>query len=304
MRTIFIAISLLLFFATLVEGKGLSDLVRINDLKIMSAPGEIRTVIKTSSRLSLPPDMTILKERLLQLDIEGSYTDPPKRSFTIDDPSLEKVDIYQLDKETVRIRLYLLSPFQEGGGTVRMNEEGFVVSLKREDGAAEIRDDTRGSIEGSFPSIFGGNEGSVGESEGSLKSDEESNPVVKVAASLALVLGIFLVGSYLYREKLFKKGALGKGNLIRVLDKGYIDVKKAITIVDVAGEILVLGTTGEKITMLTKLENEEALKRLKGAGKKGGKASFPHAVKVASGDKVASASGTLVDRVRSLKPLI
>ncbi len=70
-----------------------------------------------------------------------------------------------------------------------------------------------------------------------------------------------------------------------------------------AGEILVLGTAGEKITMLTKLESEEALSRLKGVQRKSDRASFPHAVKLASETQAANKSGALIDRVRKLKPI-
>jgi flagellar biogenesis protein FliO len=243
------------------------------------------------------------------MDIEGTYTDPPKRSFDVGDVFLEKVDIYQFDKETVRIRFYLVSPFEEELGNIWLSEDGFVLSLKREPAAAEIIDGGMGAgtIEEAFPAIFDGNQKSRGKSEGSSVSDEgildSQGPVVKMIASLAIVVGIFLVGAYLYKEKVLKKGGAGKGKLIKVIDKGYIDVKKGITIVDVAGEILVLGTAGEKITMLTKLESEEALSRLKGVQRKSEKVSFPHAVKLASEGQVANKSGALIDRVRKLKPI-
>lgn len=309
MKAIFTATLFLLFFAALAEGKELSDLVQIKDFKVMSASDEIRVVIKTSPSLSNAPNVKLVRESLLQMDIEGTYTDPPKRSFTVGDTFLEKVDIYQFDKETVRIRFYLVSPFEEELGKVWLNEDGFVLSLKREAVAAEIIEGGTGAgtIEEAFPAIFAVNQKSTDKSEGLSLSDEgilgSQGPVVKMIASLAIVIGIFLVGAHLYKEKVLKKGGAGKGKLIKVIDKGYIDVKKGITIVDVAGEILVLGTAGEKITMLTKLESDEALSRLKGVQRKSERVSFPHAVKIASEGQVANKSGALIDRVRKLKPI-
>ena len=309
MRKLFISILLIIFPATLAHGRGLSDLVQIKDFKVMSASDEIRVLIKTSPNLSKAPEVKLVSERLLQMEIEGTYTDPPKRSFSVGDTFLEKVDIYQFDKERVRIRFYLVSPLKDELGKVWLNEDGFALSLKKKAAAAQITEGMTGSgtIEEAFPTIFRGNEkpgdsqakASVGD-DGILSS---SGPLVKMIASLALVIGVFLVGAYLYKEKFLKKGGAGKGRLIKVIDKGYIDVKKGITIVDVAGEILVLGTAGEKITMLTKLESMEALSRLKGAQGKSERLSFPHAVKLASEAKAVNKSGALIDRVRKLKPI-
>lgn len=307
MKIIFTAMLFFMSFASLAEGRGLSDLIRITDFKVMSASDEIRVHIKTSPSLSKAPDVKLVRKSLLQMDIEGTYTDPPKRSFDVGDVFLEKVDIYQLDKETVRIRFYLVSPFEEELGKIWLNKDGFVLSLKREPAVAEIIDEGVGAIEDAFPAIFAVNQKSSDKSEGVSLSDEgilgSQGPVVKMIASLAIVIGIFLVGAYLYKEKVLRKGGAGKGKLIKVIDKGYIDVKKGITIVDVAGEILVLGTAGEKITMLTKLESEEALSRLKGVPRKGERVSFPHAVKLASETQAANKSGVLIDRVRKLKPI-
>lgn len=309
MKIIFAAMLFLLLSYVIAEGRGLSDLVQIKDFKVMSASDEIRVVIKTSPDLSKAPDVRLVRKSLLQMDIEGAYTDPPKRSFTVGDTFLEKVDIYQFDKETVRIRFYLVSPFEEELGNVWLNENGFVLSLKREAAATQIINGGMGAgtIEEAFPAIFAGNQKSRGKSKGPSVSDEgilgSQGPVVKMIASLAIVIGIFLVGAYLYKEKILKKGGAGKGKLIKVIDKGYIDVKKGITIVDVAGEILVLGTAGEKITMLTKLESEEALSRLRGGQRKSERGSFPYAVKLASEGQAANKSGALIDRVRKLKPI-
>jgi hypothetical protein len=50
---------------------------------------------------------------------------------------------------------------------------------------------------------------------------------------------------------------------VKVLTTSSIGVKKQISVVDVAGEIIVLGISGDSITMLTTIENVESADRLR-----------------------------------------
>jgi len=129
-RAFFTLISLLLITSP-SEGAGLGKLTLVKDLKVLSSPEEIRVLVNTGGDVPVLPHITSPEKKLLQMDIEKSYTDPSKRSFVIDDSYLEKVDIYQLNSETVRIRLYLTSPYREGASSVLRKGDGFVIPLKR-----------------------------------------------------------------------------------------------------------------------------------------------------------------------------
>lgn len=305
MRIVCAAITLLLLSGNPAEGANGNPLTLIKDLKILSSAKEIRVVVNTEGELADLPAIEILNDSLLQVDIERSYTEQPRRSFAVGDPFLEKVELYRLDDERVRMRFHLLGPYEEGGD-LWSGEDGIVISLKKGAPLAEKGDGVgEKKVEDAFPAIFGGNGRLLDEDYASVGAAEEKkglNPVVKMTASLALVTGVFLLGAYFFREKLMKKGAMGRGDLIRVLDRGHIDMKKGITIVDVAGEVLVLGTSGESITMLTKLEKEETLERLEPLyGKRG--AAFSDAIKRASCDVTGDGPEKVVDRIRKLKPL-
>ncbi len=87
---------------------------------------------------------------------------------------------------------------------------------------------------------------------------------VKMVAALSLVLGFILLVTWLVK-KYQKKfgGGFGGGGLVTILGTGAIGVKKQITIVDVAGEILVLGVAGENISMLSRINDQETAARLR-----------------------------------------
>ncbi|MBI3128961.1 MAG: flagellar biosynthetic protein FliO [Candidatus Tectomicrobia bacterium] len=64
---------------------------------------------------------------------------------------------------------------------------------------------------------------------------------------------------------------LGAGaKVVRTLHRVYLAPKQSIAVVEVAGEILVVGISGQSISMLTKIEDGDALAKLRD----GGEASF------------------------------
>jgi flagellar biosynthetic protein FliO len=95
----------------------------------------------------------------------------------------------------------------------------------------------------------------------------------KMIGALALVVGIVLALAWVAQKYMGKfNAAFGSGGVVKVLTTSSIGVKKQIAVVDVAGEILVLGISGESITMLTTIDNMESadrLRRITGGGDKG-----------------------------------
>ena len=85
--------------------------------------------------------------------------------------------------------------------------------------------------------------------------------IVTLAALLAL-LG-FVLWAVKYYMKKHAPAVTKFTNPVRVLNTSFIGQKKAVTIVDVAGEILVLGVTPTQVTYLTKIEDPEAIIELK-----------------------------------------
>lgn len=96
--------------------------------------------------------------------------------------------------------------------------------------------------------------------------------LVKSVITLTFVLG--LLGVSLYALKYYMKGT-GKGagargkNPVRVLNTFVLGQRKNLTIVEVAGEVFVLGITPGSVSFLTKLENNESVEELKRAAGSG-----------------------------------
>ena len=81
---------------------------------------------------------------------------------------------------------------------------------------------------------------------------------------LTVILGLFFFFKKVAPDAVAKFG--GNGSLVRTLHKTTLAPKKSLAVVEVAGEVLVLGISGQNIAMLTKIENEEALARVRSVG--------------------------------------
>ncbi len=88
----------------------------------------------------------------------------------------------------------------------------------------------------------------------------------KMFSSLALVLGVMFLAFYIFKKFVLKNGLMG-GNTqtIKVLGTGVIAPRKSVSLVEVAGEILVLGISNDNISLLSKVEDEEKIEEIKTA---------------------------------------
>jgi len=88
----------------------------------------------------------------------------------------------------------------------------------------------------------------------------------KMFSSLALVLGVMFLVFYIFKKFVLKNGLMG-GNTqtIKVLGTGVIGPKKSVSLVEVAGEVLVLGISNDNISLLSKIEDEETIEEIKTA---------------------------------------
>jgi flagellar biogenesis protein FliO len=89
--------------------------------------------------------------------------------------------------------------------------------------------------------------------------------MIWATVKMILALGGILVLLF-YLVRVFKRWEVGGGisgpeGGIRVLSSKLIAPQKHISLVEIAGEILALGVTSQQITFLTKIENQEMVKR-------------------------------------------
>jgi flagellar biosynthetic protein FliO len=85
----------------------------------------------------------------------------------------------------------------------------------------------------------------------------------KMAGALALVVLVLLCGLAWVRRTFGESPGIGGEPVIRVLGGLRIGTGKQIMLIDVAGEVLVLGTTARDMTLLTKITDEERTGRMR-----------------------------------------
>lgn len=83
-----------------------------------------------------------------------------------------------------------------------------------------------------------------------------------ITALLVVVGGLVLMVYFLRRISGFRSGRFEHG-WINVLATGSLGLKKHISLVQVPGEILVVGISGERINLLTSIKDPALINRLK-----------------------------------------
>jgi flagellar biogenesis protein FliO len=79
-----------------------------------------------------------------------------------------------------------------------------------------------------------------------------------------IILAVFLVLFYFAKNYFFQGSwVLNKEKLIDVIATNHLGAKKFISIVEVAGEVLVLGVSNNHISMLTRIEDMDMVEKLK-----------------------------------------
>ncbi|CCQ92017.1 exported hypothetical protein [Nitrospina gracilis 3/211] len=87
----------------------------------------------------------------------------------------------------------------------------------------------------------------------------------KMFYTLALVLGLMFLLFHVFKKYVWKNGVFGTENKpIKVLSTGFLGPKKSIALVEVAGEVLVLGIANENISLLANVEDPDQIDRIKG----------------------------------------
>jgi flagellar biogenesis protein FliO len=68
---------------------------------------------------------------------------------------------------------------------------------------------------------------------------------------------------YFARRFLQRQGPAARDRLIRVLASHYIGVKKAVMLVEVPGAVLVLGVAGDRMQLLSRIDDPATLERIR-----------------------------------------
>lgn len=97
---------------------------------------------------------------------------------------------------------------------------------------------------------------------------------IKMASTLGLVLGLMFVIFHLFKKFGLKNSVFGggEGKPIKVLSTGFLAPRKSIALVEVAGDVLVLGISNDQISLLGTVQDPERIDQIKGAQHKKGQA--------------------------------
>lgn len=88
----------------------------------------------------------------------------------------------------------------------------------------------------------------------------------KMFYTLAIVLALMFLIVYVFKKVVLKNSVLGGNDkLIKVLSTGFLGPKKTIALVEVAGEVLVLGISDDNISLLAQIHDDERLEKIKAA---------------------------------------
>lgn len=86
---------------------------------------------------------------------------------------------------------------------------------------------------------------------------------LQMLTALAVVIGVLLVAFYAMKRFLKREAGSSGNPLIRVIANQYIGIKKNIALVEVPGTVLVLGISNDRISLLTKIEDQRVLDGIK-----------------------------------------
>jgi flagellar protein FliO/FliZ len=102
------------------------------------------------------------------------------------------------------------------------------------------------------------------------KSMEMIPSGMKMISMFAVVLGLMFLIFFGFKKYVLKNTAFGGGNkLVNVLGTWFLGPKKNIALVEVAGEVLVLGMSQDNITLLSCIIDEEKIEEIKNSSGKG-----------------------------------
>lgn len=87
---------------------------------------------------------------------------------------------------------------------------------------------------------------------------------LKMVYMMLVVLGILFSVFYLFKKFVWKNSVFaGQDKPVNVISTGYLGPKKSIALVEVAGEVLVLGIANDNISLLSNIKDQNKVEKIK-----------------------------------------
>lgn len=280
-----LSISFLILWETPLFAVGLSTYNFFEDLKTFSSENEIQIVVNFAK-----PIKEIQKpqffEKTIQFVFDKTYMVAGNKDFDVREELITGINVNQYNPNLIRLRLDLgkrgawfedkltyeikgnrllinISKKGEGPSNYSYTPKTSFSAVEEEglyDKHAELFSKTREQDGLSLDKFYEAknNIDSGGAVPGLFSSS------LRFVAALLIVLSFMLIMYYFVKKYLMKGGSfLGMEKQVKVISTNYFAPKKSITLVDIAGEVLVLGVTATNITLLSKIRNKEVLERIK-----------------------------------------
>lgn len=293
-----VSIFILIFWEVPSFAVDLSAYNYLQDTKTVSSEDEIKIILKFSKPIKKIQEPQFF-EKSIQFTFNKTYIKPAKKTLKTGETIIPDISIYQYDKNNVRLRLFIGKKDIQFEDILKYEKKGnkliITVSKKSMDLASNPYDEKSSLLAfdleeySSKPvELFSEIEkldkskivkfSETDESKDNLGiGDNEKEMVLNIAVpalfstslravtALLMVLSLMLIIFYFVKKYLLKDGSLlGMDKQIKVLSTSYIAPKKSINLVEIAGEVLVLGVTATNIALLTKIKNKEIVEKIKG----------------------------------------
>lgn len=95
-----------------------------------------------------------------------------------------------------------------------------------------------------------------------MEQPELMSMLLRLLFAFIGLVGILVVARFTLKRSGRIGSMVGSRNLVQVISTSYIGVKKSVTIVKIPDAILVLGVTNERITLLSKIEDQALIDRI------------------------------------------
>ena len=125
---------------------------------------------------------------------------------------------------------------------------------------------------------------------------------LKMAYTLGLVLAAMFIIFHLFKKFGLKNSVFGgEGKPIKVLSTGFLAPRKSIALVEVAGDVLVIGISNDQISLLGNVQDQERIEQIKGTLRNKGHERKPVAASPKPNNEIVTPQTTKVKKSQPAK---
>jgi len=268
-------------------------------------PKRLRLRLMLASGVSIPKDQTVVEQvgRVLRIRINSIPSEPAILKSEPSDPLeslLARASHIQQSKivrtKTTSGQLVKPKVTEKQPGDSQPTKEVKPVSEMKKKGKTSpplsqvlgqgLKSEQTPKKSSSKPLVLKAQNAGILDFEADVSSKDSGlfSASLKMASTLGLVLGLMFLVFHLFKKFGLKNSVFGgEGKPIKVLSTGFLAPRKSIALVEVAGDILVVGISNDQISLLSNVQDPERIEQIKSSLHK--KGHEPKSVTVSSKPK-------------------